>query len=609
VTTASSSPAVCFEDLGVRPEVVARLRAHGIDSAFPIQEAAIPDALAGRDVCGRAPTGSGKTLAFGIAIVAAARKSAPFKPKGLVLAPTRELASQIEREVAVISGDARRVISIYGGTSYGPTQRSLSKGVDVVVACPGRLEDLLSQRSVDLSAVEVVVVDEADRMADMGFLPAVRRILDLTPDGRQVLLFSATLGPEVESLVTEYQHDPARHDVTPEAAPVEVAHHFWMTAREERVALTARLVGHHGQALVFCRTRHGVDRLARALKAVGIEAAAIHGDRTQKQRDNALQAFSRGHASALVATDVAARGIHVEALPCVVHYDLPADATDYLHRSGRTGRAGKPGTVVALVVSDQKRVARTLQRKLGLGEPTPAPALASLPLVRIPRESAAKRHSGSIPRTDRTNRTDRTARTERTASEERGERSDRPARRTDERPGRPRDDWSAGGRTDRPARIQDYRSLLGERATRLRQEWIASDRPSRNRDGWTASSERPARSRDEWQPRGDREVARIERPARVRDERPARARDERPARFDRPPVARKRGFGSPVGTVKFFNEAKGFGFLEWADGDDMFVHYSNIETAGAKVLRVGQRVSFDVGAGRKGAEAHNVRVV
>ena len=351
-----SSVSPSFHELGVPARLVARLNQQGIASPFPIQGATIPDALAGRDVCGQAPTGSGKTIAFAIAVVNAATDSAPRRPRALVLVPTRELASQVRDEIALLTGDrGKRTIAVYGGTAYGATRRALDRGVDIVVACPGRLEDLLAQRALNLGDVRTVVIDEADRMADMGFLPAVRRLMDQTSPERQVLLFSATFGREVESIITRYLRDPVRHAVHADDSSVgEVAHIFWQAERSDRVHLTARLVTQHGRALVFCRTRRGADRVARQLGQSGISAMAIHGDRTQAQRERALTAFAHGRAHALVATDVAARGIHVDDLPCVVHFDPPTDATDYLHRSGRTGRAGKTGTVVSLVTNEHQ---------------------------------------------------------------------------------------------------------------------------------------------------------------------------------------------------------------------------------------------------------------
>jgi superfamily II DNA/RNA helicase len=358
---------VSFADLGVRPDLAARLQARGLTTPFPIQVAALPDALSGRDVCGHAPTGSGKTLVFGLAVVSRTSGSKPRRPGALILVPTRELAAQIQRELAALSGGGhRRVIAVYGGTGYGATRQALARGVDAVVACPGRLEDLVAQGAINLGSVHTVVVDEADRMADMGFLPSVRRLLDRTAPGRQVMLFSATMGPEVETLVSRYQVDPARHDVvSDDTDSSEVSHLFWSVPRQDRVPVTVGLVGEHGRALVFCRTRRGADRVTAQLTAGGVKAMAIHGGKTQAQRDRALASFSEGRARALVATDVAARGIHVEDLPCVVHYDPPADDTDYMHRSGRTGRAGKNGIVVSLVDNEQVVSNRALQRSLG----------------------------------------------------------------------------------------------------------------------------------------------------------------------------------------------------------------------------------------------------
>src|ERR1700722_4521957 len=358
---------VSFSDLGVRLDLVARLHARGLTSPFPIQEATLPDALAGRDVCGRAPTGSGKTLAFGLAVVTRTTGSKPGRPGALVLVPTRELAAQVQRELALLSGQGRgRVIAVYGGTGYGATRNALARGGDIVGACPGGLENLVAQGAINLGSVRTVVVDEADRMADMGFLPSVRRLLDLTASDRQVMLFSATLGPEIETLVKRYQTTPARHDVVgDDDSESDVSHLFWSVPRQERVPVTVGLVDEHGQALVFCRTRRGADRVTVQLNTGGVKALAIHGGKTQAQRERALSAFAAGRAGALVATDVAARGIHVEDLPCVVHFDPPADHTDYLHRSGRTGRAGKTGVVVSLVAEEQRSANRDLQRSLG----------------------------------------------------------------------------------------------------------------------------------------------------------------------------------------------------------------------------------------------------
>jgi superfamily II DNA/RNA helicase len=356
-----------FADLGVPARFVERLRARGITEAFPIQEAAIPDALAGRDVVGKAITGSGKTLAFALPLLANLAKARPRKPTALVLVPTRELAAQVQKEIAQLTDDrGRRVICIYGGTSYNVARKALNFGVDVVVACPGRLEDMLEQRGLDLSDVKTVVVDEADRMADMGFLPAVRRIVAATSPERHVMLFSATMGPDVSSLVREFTRNAAIHDVVGDEAPSDVDHYFWRVPRDRRPDFTADIIETYERAIIFTRTKHGADRLARQLGERGISAVPLHGDRSQAQRERALRSVKSGQIKVLVATDVAARGIHIDLLPVVVHYDPPAQATDYLHRSGRTGRAGATGAVISLVGEDVIGQVKRLQRALGI---------------------------------------------------------------------------------------------------------------------------------------------------------------------------------------------------------------------------------------------------
>jgi len=378
-----------FADLGVPASLCAVLARRGITQPFPIQAATLPDVLAGRDVAGKAPTGSGKTLAFGLAIAARAAGSPtpePRRPRALVLVPTRELAAQVQRELQALIDERRSgpVATIYGGVGYAPQRRLLARGVSAVVACPGRLEDLVATGDIRLDRVELVVLDEADRMADMGFLPAVRRLVDLTSADRQTLLFSATLDGDVDTLVNRYQRNPARHAVASgDLDDGEVTHLFWTVDRTARAALTADIVGHSGPTIVFCRTRHGADRVARQLGQAGVKAAAIHGRRTQAQRDQALRSFSAGRSSALVATDVAARGIHVDGVACVVHFDPPGDAKDYVHRSGRTGRAGATGIVVSLVSSDTHKAVRTLRRDLDRPEPIEAPDLDRLAGVAV----------------------------------------------------------------------------------------------------------------------------------------------------------------------------------------------------------------------------------
>jgi len=369
-----------FTSLGLRDQLGQALARHQITQPFPIQTAAIPDALDGRDIRGEAPTGSGKTLAFGLPVLSRVDKAVGNRPRALVLAPTRELAEQISNDLSPLARVVdRKVFAIYGGVGYGPQKNALRNGVDVLVATPGRLEDLIQQRMVDLSKVEIVVVDEADRMADMGFLPAVQRILDRTQANRQTLLFSATLDGDVAVLSRRYQNNP----VTVKAGPrdeyrSDATHHFWRVDRQDRVEHTARFIDASGRSLVFTRTRRGADRLAKQLTAANVSAVAMHGGRSQSQRTRALREFSMGKTQALVATDVAARGIHVEDIASVIHYDLAGDSKDYLHRSGRTARAGAGGNVITLVLAEQEREVRRMQRELKLSAPIESPRIERL---------------------------------------------------------------------------------------------------------------------------------------------------------------------------------------------------------------------------------------
>ena len=386
----SDGSAVPFADLGLPATTLKRLHAQGKYDAFPIQAAVIPDALAGRDVAGRAPTGSGKTLGFGLPLVAGLTDAKPRRPRALVLAPTRELAEQIMAELNPFCKAAGHwAASVYGGVGYGNQRKALDKGAELIVACPGRLEDLMQIGAIDLSDITTVVIDEADQMADMGFLPSVRRIVGETAPRRQVLLFSATLDGPVAKLVADFQHNPVRHEVGPEGPDMSLADHkFWVTARENRQEISAQIITKMGSTIVFTRTRHGADRLAKQLGKLGVQAEPIHGGRSQGQRDRALAAFKQGKAAALIATDVAARGIHVNGVNCVIHYDPPAESSTYVHRSGRTARAGDSGTVVSLLEASQRKDARKLQRAIGLDEPLTDPDIATLinPPISMRRE-------------------------------------------------------------------------------------------------------------------------------------------------------------------------------------------------------------------------------
>ena len=354
-----------FADLGVPARMVEALAADGIIEPFPVQSITLPDALAGKDLCGRAPTGSGKTLGFGIPMMVRISQAEPNRPTGLVLVPTRELAEQVQK-VFVTLGRAqwRFVQAIYGGASFGPQIHSLRKGASVVVATPGRLLDIIEKGHCDLSAVEVCVIDEADRMADLGFMPDLRSILDMTPTTRQTMLWSATLDGDVKELIRDYMKDPVRHDLLDdvEAAPVE--HKFVVTRPSERVDSAVALIEEHGPTVVFVKTRYGVDDVSDDLNRAGVKAGALHGARSQAIRQRVLDDFKRGKLQALVATDVAARGIHVDNVSLVLHYDLPDSDKDYTHRSGRTGRAGNAGLVVAFVPPSRQQIARRMSNSI-----------------------------------------------------------------------------------------------------------------------------------------------------------------------------------------------------------------------------------------------------
>jgi superfamily II DNA/RNA helicase len=364
-------PASTFAELNVPAPLVSALAHRDIRAPFAIQTRALPDALAGRDVLGRAHTGSGKTLAFGLALLArlsAAGRQPQRAPRALILVPTRELARQVADVLAPLGQVVGlRLATVYGGVSIGRQIDQLRRGVDVVVATPGRLIDLLERGACTLDRIEITVLDEADHMADLGFLPAVTRILNDTPAGGQRLLFSATLDRGVSKLVRDYLTDPVVHAIPPPAETVAaVDHRVFVLPATDKVAVAAEIAARPARTLFFVRTKHGADRLVRQLRQAGTEAAAIHGNINQNRRQRTLAEFAEGRPRVLVATDVAARGIHVDHVDLVVHFDLPADHKDYLHRSGRTARAGARGTVVALVQPEQVRDVNRLHGAAGV---------------------------------------------------------------------------------------------------------------------------------------------------------------------------------------------------------------------------------------------------
>jgi superfamily II DNA/RNA helicase len=570
-----------FADLGVPQNLVEHLAARGITEAFPIQEAAIPDALAGRDVVGKAVTGSGKTLAFGLPLMARLTKAQPRKPVALVLVPTRELAAQVQKELANLTDDrGRRVICIYGGTSYNIARKALNYGVDVVVACPGRLEDMLEQRALDLSSVVTVVVDEADRMADMGFLPAVRRIIGATNRDRHVMLFSATMAPDIKSLIREFTHDAAIHDVVGEEAPSDVDHYFWRVPREQRPQFTADIAEEYDRAIIFTRTKHGADRLARQLEERGISAVPLHGDRTQAQRERALRSVKSGQVRVLVATDVAARGIHIDLMPVVVHYDPPAQATDYLHRSGRTGRAGATGAVISLVGEDVIGQVKRLQKALGV------------PMSIESREDAPAIRLGAVDDVVASERLDDRGgkgRSERATPRD----HDRGPRSFERREPRER------SYSERPARPE---RTFADRAPRSTRSSDDRERTFAPRGAGTERTARPERSFADRAPRSDRTFV-------DRNARPERSNERHEPRFNDRGATPRSSQGGKEAVVSFFNDSKGFGFASDEKGDDLFIHFSSIEGDGFKSLSQGQKITFEEASGPKGREARHVRVV
>ena len=365
-------PSRSFARLGVSPALVDVLDSQGITRPFPIQALTIADALAGKDVCGKAKTGSGKTLAFGLPLLQrVAASGGDGRPRALVLVPTRELASQVAAVLAPLADAVgQRLVACYGGTGMDTQTSALRAGTDVVVATPGRLIDLRQRGVADLSAIEVVVLDEADRMCDMGFLPQIEWLLRHVEGAHQTMLFSATLDGDVDRLVRYELKDPVRHEVRSATAMVTAMdHRFLLVHQLDKVKVAGQIARHAARTIVFCRTKRGADRLTRELRAEGLDARAIHGDLRQDVRERALRRFSTGALPVLVATDVAARGLDVEDIDVVIHYDPPDDHKGYLHRSGRTARAGRGGLVVTLVLWNQQLEVERIQRRLGMQAP------------------------------------------------------------------------------------------------------------------------------------------------------------------------------------------------------------------------------------------------
>ena len=393
-----------FTALGLSPRTTGPLARLGYETPTDVQSQTIPPALQGKDVLARAQTGTGKTAAFGLPMIerlaAAAHGQGP-KPRGLVLVPTRELALQVHESLRGFAQATRlRSMTMVGGEPIMPQVRTLRRGVDIVVATPGRLIDHLDRRTIDLTGIEIVVLDEADRMLDMGFLPPLKRIMTTVPTTRQTLLLSATLSKEIIAISKTFSQNPVRVDVAPEHVVAStVVHRVYSVPQEQKRDLLAHVLttGPVQQTLVFCRTKHGSDRVGRFLEGAGLRTAVIHGDKTQGARKRALADFKAGHVSVLVATDVAARGLDIEKLPLVVNFDLPLVAHDYIHRVGRTGRAGMTGEAISLASNAERALLHDIQKLL----PSPieravVPGFTPRPQVARP-EGAARVHDGARP--------------------------------------------------------------------------------------------------------------------------------------------------------------------------------------------------------------------
>jgi len=418
-TTPALAAVESFSDLDMPRALLDTLARQGVTAPFPIQAATLPNSLAGRDVLGRGRTGSGKTIAFGLAVLArtAGRRAEPRQPLALVLVPTRELAQQVTEALTPYAHAVRlRLATVVGGMSIGRQAQALQRGAELVVATPGRLKDLIERGDCRLDQVTVTVLDEADQMADMGFLPQVTELLDQVAPGGQTMLFSATLDRNVDRLVRRFLNDPVTHSVDPSSATVStMEHHLFHVQNSDKNATVAHIASRTGGVIMFTDTRHGADRLVLELLANGVKAAALHGGKSQPQRTRTLDQFRNGQVTALIATNVAARGIHVDGLDLVVNIDPPTDHKDYLHRGGRTARAGESGTVVTLVLPNQRREMTRMMHTAGITPhttqvhstdselaritgacvPTGVPVVISNPVVERPRRTGS---SGRNPR-------------------------------------------------------------------------------------------------------------------------------------------------------------------------------------------------------------------
>jgi superfamily II DNA/RNA helicase len=463
-----------FADLGVPRRLVETLHRAGIKAPFPIQAATIPDAIAGRDVLGRGQTGSGKTLAFGLPIIirlSNAGKARPGHPAALILVPTRELAMQVNDVIAPLARTAGLFSrTAFGGSPYDKQIRDLRRGVDILVATPGRLGDLIEKGECSLDDIATTVLDEADQMADMGFLPDVTALMDKTPSHGQRLLFSATLDGDVDALVRRFLHDPVTHSVDPSSAAVStMEHHLLLIPPREKNDIVAAIGARAGRTIMFVRTQMAVDRLADQLAAVGVRAGALHGGKTQRVRTRTLAEFREGRINVLVATDVAARGIHVDGVSLVVHIDPPKDAKDYLHRAGRTARAGEAGTVATLVLPRQRKSTYSMLERAGV---TPGRTEVRIGGPELGELTGAREPSGVPVRRDEASTNGRDGRGDRNRAGDRPYRDRSERSSWSDRPPRPRRESGSGdrprvGHGDAPRTYtgdRPYRGVRDERA-------------------------------------------------------------------------------------------------------------------------------------------------
>jgi len=541
-----------FADLGVPTPLVQELARQGITAPFPIQQATIADALSGRDTLGRGRTGSGKTLAFCLPLLTRLQQSGGtrerFRPRAVILVPTRELANQVCDVLTPLAETLNmRTAVVYGGVSYNGQINAMRSGVDIVVACPGRFIDLMESGQIELDAVEVTVLDEADHMAELGFLEHVTRILDKTPRDGQRLLFSATLDRGIDKLVRKYLQNPVTHEVeTSEESEATMTHYFFNVNQGNRFDVISDLCAAPGRSLVFTRTKHGARKLTAALVQAGIPSVELHGDLSQAVRARNLAALSSGKVDTLVATDIAARGIHVDDIALVIHADPPEEHKAFLHRSGRTARAGAEGTVITMVTENMRRHVKRLARDAGIDPINKTVVVGDEILTEIAPGERQHREMPNLEERRGQNRqgqgrgaprqrnrsrggSDFRDRDDRGPRGPRGDRKERPSRDRDDRGPRQFDDRGPrGDRNDRPARDRDDRGPRqfddrGPRGPRPER----SDRPFRGRD------DRGPRQFDDRGPRGPR-PERSDRPARDRDDRGPRQFDDRGPRGPRP---------------------------------------------------------------------------